>query len=193
MFSWIDFLTFTGTTSVTPGPNTILTFSTASRIGLKKTLPLCFGIFTGFFTIMLLSTVFCSILMKYLPMLHTPMVILGAVYLLYLAWHMYKSDTEITAKDEQGGFRKGLIMQFVNVKVYMNCILSLQGYILPVYEGQVLPLLGFLFLVPSISFLTLMLWGGCGSALSRFISRHRKAANTVFALALVYCAIKMFF
>lgn len=193
MFNWIDFLTFTGTTSVTPGPNTILTFSTASRLGLKKTFPLCFGIFTGFFTIMVLSTVFCSLLMKYLPMLELPMRILGAIYLLYLAWHMYKSEGEITAKDEQGGFRKGLLLQFVNVKVYMNCILSLQGYIIPAFEGQPLPLTGFVFLVPSISFLTLMLWGSCGSAMSRFISRHRKAANTVFALALVYCAVKMFF
>ncbi len=190
--SWIPFLTYTVTTSITPGPNTIMTFSTASRVGFRRALPFCFGVWLGFSCIMLLSTLFCSAMQAYLPMLRLPMLIAGALYLLYLAWHTYKSTGDIAAQEDSGNFRKGLLLQFVNVKVYINCLMSLQGYILPAYERQFWPLAGFVLLVPALSFATLMLWAGFGTAMSRFLSRHRKAANTVFALLLVYCAVALF-
>ena len=192
MFSWFRFLTYTVTTSVTPGPNTIMAFSTASRIGFRRSLPFCFSVWLGFFCIMLLSTAFCSVMQAYLPALRLPLLIMGALYLLYLAWLTYKSTDAISPKDEQSGFRKGLLLQFVNVKVYINCMMSLEGYILPHYKGQTLPLAGFVLLVPTLGFLTLLLWAGFGTALSRFLGRHRKAANIVFALLLVYCAVALF-
>ena len=192
MFRWLPFLTYAFAALATPGPNTILSFSTASRVGFRRSLPFCAGVWVGFFCVMLLCTAFCSLLQSYLPMLHLPMLIVGALYLIYLAWHTYKSTDAVSAAGEAGSFRKGLVLQFANIKVYLCCIMALEGYILPAYEGQALPLAGFVALMPSLSFLVLLLWAGFGAALSRFLNRYRKAANTVFALLLVYCAIALF-
>ena len=126
MFRWLPFLTYAFAALATPGPNTILSFSTASRVGFRRSLPFCAGVWVGFFCVMLLCTAFCSLLQSYLPMLHLPMLIVGALYLIYLAWHTYKSTDAVSAAGEAGSFRKGLVLQFANIKVYLCCLMRLR-------------------------------------------------------------------
>ena len=97
MFSWFHFLTYAVVTAVTPGPNNILSMSNASRLGFRGALPFNFGVWVGFSVVMLLCTLFCSLLSALLPKVKLPLLIMGAAYLLWLAWHTFRSSSALSA------------------------------------------------------------------------------------------------
>ncbi|MDD3336396.1 MAG: LysE family transporter [Eubacteriales bacterium] len=193
MFSWIHFLTYAVITAVTPGPNNILSMSNAGRLGFRKAVSFNFGIWVGFSAVMLLCTFFCNALSAFLPKLKLFMLIIGAVYMLWLAWKTYKSSSEITEATSRSGFLSGLLLQFINPKIYVYCILSMEVYILPFYQGQWGALTLFALLLAFIGFVFTLCWALFGSLFKTLFSKYAKITNTVMALLLVYCAVSLFF
>lgn len=192
MFSWASFLTYAVVTAVTPGPNNIMSMSNGNRRGFKGAFPFNLGILAGFSVVMILCTAFCSLLSAWIPKIKMPMLILGACYMLYLAWETFRSSDTIEENHSRDGFLSGLFLQFINPKIYIYCIMSMEAYILPFYNGQILPLLGFALLLAFIGFVFTLLWSGFGSIFKWLFSRHAKPVNTVMALLLVYCAVSLF-
>lgn len=86
------FFSYVIVTTFTPGPNTIMSMSNAAKYGFKKSLPFIFGVFAGFITILALSGIFSLSLYKIVPSIKPIMTTIGAVYILYLAWKIYKSE-----------------------------------------------------------------------------------------------------
>ena len=191
MFDWLTFLTYAVLTTITPGPNTILSMSNGSRKGFLRGLPLNLGMWCGFSIVMLLCAVFCSLLSAWLPVIRIPMLFIGAAYLLWLAWKTLRRSGEITPRDTKGDFLTGFSMQFVNPKIMLYGIMSYEIYILPVYEGNYPVLLLFAFVLSTVGFVNGLLWSACGSLLQRLFSRHGKIVNAVMAALLVYCAVKL--
>lgn len=192
MFSWVSFLTYAVVTAVTPGPNNIMSMSNGGRKGVKGALPFNFGILAGFSAVMILCTAFCSLLSTWIPRIKTPMLVVGACYMLYLAWETFRSSDAIEEDHGRDGFLSGLLLQFVNPKIYIYCIMSMEAYILPFYNGRPLLLLGFALLLAFIGFAFTLLWSAFGSVFKWLFSRHAKLVNTIMALLLVYCAASLF-
>ena len=192
MFPWFSFLTYAMVTAVTPGPNNLMSMSNGSRKGFQGALPFNFGILAGFTVVMVACTAFCSVLSVWIPRLKTPMLVLGALYMLYLAWETFRSTGELECRSARDGFLSGLLLQFINPKIYLYCILSMEAYILPYFQGRPLTLLGFALLLALIGFLFTLAWSAFGSVFQRLFSRHAKLVNTIMALLLVYCAISLF-
>ena len=67
MFNWIQFLTYAVSTTMTPGPNNIMSMSNASRVGLKKSYPFNIGIWCGFSIVMIICALFTSALSALIP------------------------------------------------------------------------------------------------------------------------------
>lgn len=193
MFNWVSFLTYAVVTAVTPGPNNIMSMSNGSRKGFRAALPFNFGIGLGFSIVMLLCTAFCSMLSTFIPKIKFPMLVAGAAYMLYLAWETFRSSDGIEENHSREGFISGLLLQFINPKIYIYCIMSMEAYILPFYNGKMLPLFGFAMLLAFIGFAFTLCWSAFGSVFKWLFSKHTKLVNTVMALLLVYCAISLFF
>lgn len=192
MFSWINFLTYAIITAVTPGPNNIMSMSNATRLGFKKSLPFNMGIWIGFTIVMLACTLFSSLLSSMLPMTKMPMLIIGALYMLYLSWKTFKSSNKIEERNPRSGFESGLVLQFINPKIYIYCIISMEAYILPYYSEQRLLLFGFAILLAFIGFLFTLCWSAFGSIFKQIFSKYAKLTNTIMALLLIYCSISLF-
>ena len=192
MFNWFSFLTYAVVTAVTPGPNNIMSMSNGSRKGFKKALPFNFGIGVGFSIVMLLCTAFCNTLSAMIPRIKMPMLIIGAAYMLYLAWETFRSGGNIEENHSGEGFASGLLLQFINPKIYIYCIVSMESYILPYYHGQIVPLVCFAFLLALIGFAFTLCWSAFGSAFKWLFSKHDKIVNSIMSLLLVYCAISLF-
>ena len=192
MFPWSSFLTYAVVTAVTPGPNNLMSMSNGSRKGFWGGLPFNLGILVGFTVVMAACTAFCSALSVWIPRIKAPMLVLGALYMLYLAWETFRSTGELEGRAAREGFLSGLVLQFVNPKIYVYCILSMEAYILPYFQGRPLILLGFALLLALIGFLFTLAWSAFGSVFQRLFSRHARAVNTVMSLLLVYCALSLF-
>lgn len=191
MFDWFSFLTYAVLTTITPGPNTILSMSNGSRKGFFKGLPLNLGMWCGFSLVMMGCAVFCTLLSAWIPMIKGPMLYVGAAYLLWLAWKTLKRSGDIQDKESKGDFLTGFAMQFVNPKVMLYGIMSYEAYILPAFEGAYLKLLGFSFVLSTIGFVNGLLWSAGGSAFKWLYAKHGKTVNVLMALALCWCALKL--
>lgn len=192
MFNWLAFLTYAFITAATPGPNNIMSMSNGGRLGFRGALPFNFGIWAGFSAVMLLCTAFCTTLTNLIPAVKTPMLIAGAAYMLHLAWGTYRSSGVIEENNSRSGFYAGMLLQFINPKIYIYGIMSMQAYILPFYAGEPLTLALFALLLAFIGFAFTLCWSAFGSAFRLIFSRHTKTVNTIMALLLVYCAVSLF-
>lgn len=193
MFAAVDFLVYCFVTAYTPGANNLLSMSNAARLGLRRSIWFNLGITAGFFVVVVLCTVCTATLYALLPAVQPVMHGLGAAYMFYLAWKVWRSQDHLAAGETGGdtGFAAGMLLQFMNPKIYIYAITAMSLYILPVFQGA-----------GSIAFFVLLLtvigasgsyvWALMGAALCRVFARHAKAAGLAMSLLLVYCGLSLF-
>ena len=190
--NWLQFLSYAVVTAATPGPNNIMSMSNAGRLGFQRSFPFNLGIWAGFSLVMLLCTAFCGALSSLIPRIKTPMLFIGAAYMLWLAWKTFRSASAIEEDHRGGGFASGMLLQFVNPKIYIYGVVSLEAYILPYFQGRWAALALFALLLAFIGFVFTLLWALFGSVFKLLFSRYARVTNTVMALLLVYCAVSLF-
>jgi len=151
------------------------------------------GILAGFSLASILCAAFCSFLSAAIPTIQLPMKIIGAMYMIYLAYRIFYAPKSIREKDVAGyGFVTGMTLQFINPKLYVYCIVSMQAYILPHFSGHWISVLGFALLLAFIGFTCTMTWAAFGSSFKILFVKYAKAINAVMALLLLYCALSLF-
>lgn len=193
MFHLYDFLIYCFITAYTPGANNLLSMSNAIRLGFRRSVRFNLGILVGFAVVMSVCTAFSATLYSYLPKIKIAMQILGAAYMLYLAWKVLKSSSELNADvGKEASFLSGMLLQFANPKIYIYAISAMSLYILPVYHS-VSALIAFTIILSLIGASGSFIWALFGSAFCKFFSKHTKLVNTIMALMLVYCAASLFF
>jgi threonine/homoserine/homoserine lactone efflux protein len=189
----LAFLAYILVTAYTPGPNNILSMSNGSMYGFKKSFPFNVGILCGFFIVMTLCTLFSAVLYTVIPKIKMAMLILGAIYMLYLAWKIFKSSMhDPQAQKNRSNFLSGMMLQFVNPKIMVYGITSMSVYILPYYKDPKHVLLFGLFL-SLVGFSATLCWSAFGTVFSRLLKNHAKVLNPIMAALLVYCAVSLFF
>ena len=192
MFPWTTFLPFAFVVAITPGPNNIMSMNNAAQKGFRRALPFNFGILAGFFFVMILCTVFSSLLFTLIPRIQLPMKILGAAYMLYLALKIILSSKKRKAvKDSGGSFIAGAVLQLVNPKIIIFGITAISSFILPWYTSIPI-LLFFAFLIAFIGFSATLCWAAFGSIFSKVFNEHGRILNIIMALLLIYCAVSLF-
>lgn len=192
MFPITDFFIYCFITAYTPGANNLLSMSNAARLGFKKSFKFNLGITAGFFIVMSVCTLFSSVLYSALPKIKFFMQILGAAYMLYLAWKIWKSHSDLEIENEKtASFFACMVLQFMNPKIYIYAITTMSLYILPVYHSAI-SLIGFTFVLTVIGASGSFVWALFGSIFCKFFARHTKAVNLIMAVLLVYCAISLF-
>lgn len=176
--------------SFTPGPNNIMALVFANTYGFKKTVRFCLGVGTGFFILLLVSSFFNVLLQNFIPKIEIFMSIIGAAYLLYLAFIILKSSGSID--DESGGkynrFTAGVLLQFINPKAILYAVTAIGTFVLPYYSNYITIFL-FSVLLAAIGFLSTFSWSLFGSVFKNLLEAYQKPFNIIMALLLVYSAI----
>lgn len=192
MFHLYDFLIYCFITAYTPGANNLLSMSNAIRLGFRRSVRFNLGILAGFAVIMSVCTAFSATLYSFLPKVKVVMQILGAAYMLYLAWKVWKSSSELSADGgREACFLSGMVLQFANPKIYIYAVTAMSLYILPVYHSAA-ALIGFTVILTIIGASGSFVWALFGAAFCKFFSRHTRMVNTIMALLLIYCAVALF-
>lgn len=192
MFHLYDFLIYCFITAYTPGANNLLSMSNAIRLGFRRSIRFNFGILAGFAVVMSVCTAFSATLYSFLPKIKMVMQILGAAYMLYLAWKVWRSSADLNIDGgKETGFFAGMILQFANPKIYIYAITAMSLYILPIYHS-IGSMIVFTIVLTLIGASGSFVWALFGAAFCRVLSKHTKAVNLVMALLLVYCAVALF-
>lgn len=188
----VPFLSFVIITTFTPGPNNISSASMGILYGFKISLPYLLGITVGQFLVLLFSGLISARLLIF-PNVGSILQIVGALYILWLAYHTLKASC-VPNEEQQAklGFSKGILFQFLNPKVIFYGI-TLYTTFLGGFATNPLSLFVSASILMGVSFCALSSWTLFGSTIRTYLNRPRlkQALNTVFALLLVYTAVEI--
>lgn len=161
---------FAFVTSVTPGPNNLMLLASGVNFGFRRTLPHMFGIGSGFFVLLMAVGFGLGALLEQFPRLYTALKIVGAIYLLYLAWKIAfsRSMGEANSSGRPLSFLQAASFQWVNPKAWVMALGAMAAYTNPESHLASVLIVGLVFAlvnVPSVS-----VWAGFGTALRTFLS-----------------------
>ncbi|MCY8235192.1 LysE family transporter [Priestia endophytica] len=186
------FLSYIIITSITPGPSNLLMMNEARKFGFKRSLPFNIGILSGFIVLGILTSLLTTSLYKWMPMIEPYFKVVGAVYLLYLAWKIaFSKGGKDEGIDNQSSFFSGLFFQILNVKSILYFLTAMSTFVLP-YSRSNITILFFMSLTIVIGCVALLLWAVFGSAFKKIFSKYNKTINIVMCLLLIYSAITIF-
>lgn len=186
-----SFLLYCFVGGITPGPANFCSLGAALRYGRGPALKQWRGLFCGFFLdsmgAVALTWLLGAALSEYVAMLSW----VGAAYLLWMAWHMFRSGGADPDHDPAApSFHTGLLVNLTNVKVIIFCIAALSGYVLP-YSRSPWALLAVGLFLPFTGPLCNLVWLFAGASLQKLFADHRKTVDIVMALSLVLCAVSL--
>lgn len=185
--TFVALVLFAFTTSITPGPNNMMLFTSGVNFGFRRTIPHMLGIGAGFLSLLLGVGLGLGALLHTVPLLYTVLKFAGGAYLLWIAWKIGSSRSLSEGKTSAApmSFLSAAAFQWINPKAWVMAVTAMATYTNPdVYFISVL-IVGFAFAlvnVPSVS-----TWAGFGSALRDWLSdpKRLKWFNITMALLLV--------
>jgi threonine/homoserine/homoserine lactone efflux protein len=114
---------------ITPGPNNLMVTAAAANHGIPATVPHMVGIALGFPAMLLALGVLADAAFSLLPAIRAPLKIVGALFMLYLAWQI------ATASRRAGGgvgrpltLIEAALFQWLNPKAWVVALGALTTY-----------------------------------------------------------------
>jgi threonine/homoserine/homoserine lactone efflux protein len=168
-----------------------MSMNNTKNVGFKKGIVFNFGIFAGFFVVMILCLIFSTILYTLVAKVEIFMKISGAAYMGYLIVKTLSPSKTHEIKNSNGSFLIGALLQLINPKIVIYGITAMSSYIL-IYYKEVPILVFFAFLLAFVGFTGTLCWALFGSLFSMLFSKHGKILNVIMAVLLLYCAVSLF-
>jgi threonine/homoserine/homoserine lactone efflux protein len=184
----LGFALFALVTSITPGPNNTMLLASGVNFGFNRTIPHMLGITCGFFILVLAVGFGLGAVFQSYPVLYNVLRVVGATYLLYLAWKIAHSGPVSDSTDGQAkpiSYLGAAAFQWVNPKAWIMAIGAISTYTpLQGYFTNVIVIAGVFALInlPSVG-----VWVVCGSLLRNVLRDRRwlRLFNWGMALLLV--------
>ena len=189
--------------AISPGPDNIFVLIQSMGNGKKYGLAVVAGLMTGCLVHTTLLAFGVSVVIKDNPTIYTTIKLFGAIYLLYLAFSVYRTGNAIllegkttNKKSMAGLFRQGFIMNVLNPKVTIFFLAFFPGFLFSDSLSTIVQfyILGLLFiLVSSLVFGSIALLSG---EISSFLTANQRTGFVLKWLQIVVfigIAIYLFF
>lgn len=124
-------LLFATAMAFTPGPNTTLAAALAANRGLGPAMRFVCAVPVGWGLLLVGAALGLGALLAAAPLLRGALQAVGLLYMLWLAWKLARSGALGQADPARFdvGFGQGVLLQFVNVKAWMNALLICAGWV----------------------------------------------------------------
>lgn len=178
--------------SVTPGPNNLLITASGVNFGLRRTLPMCFGVSIGCAIQCLIALSTFHLLFSWIEELRFPLALVGCSYLLWLSWALYRSsntESKTQLQQQPMGFWQMALFQWVNPKAWLMAIN------IAILFSSTNASWGHYFSIALINSLTnfpcIFIWAALGSKLKRFLQDPKRLQifNGCMALLMTFTAL----
>lgn len=189
----LPLILFGVTMTGTPGPNNVMLTACGAMHGYRRSLPAIMGILAGGILLFTLLALGLGSLFERYAALQTGLRIVGAVYLLYLAWKIGTAPPPAidAARRDQAApwsFWEALVFQFANPKVWVMGI-TLMASFLPSDGWLLFNAIGLALVMEAIAFPCISFWAGFGTLMARWMrtDRHWRIFNAVMGLLTASC------
>jgi len=181
--------------SITPGPNNLMLMNSGLNFGIKRSLPHYFGICLGFSAMALIIALgFGAIFLEY-AWIKQILKILGAGYMLYLAWQIAFAALKVNANAvaKPLSFLQAVLFQWVNPKAWLMSIGAISIFSITANYLNNAIAISTLFLL--IGLPCIGAWLLFGASLQKFLKqeKHRRWFNITMAICLAASVAMIFF
>lgn len=183
-------LIYMAVSSVTPGPNNLMSMYLGIHHGLRGSMKFL----TGSALTLLLKALICGglnvLLAKWLPAASVYLKWLGAAYMLYLAFCIAKSGFQKDAGQEKQGentFMAGVLLQCLNMKSWLSALSMFSVYVMPFTTGFS-AVAGVSLAFCLLILLSSVIWCLFGQSIRRLYEKWRLPISLLMAASLVFCA-----
>jgi len=188
----IPFLTASAILTISPGPDIIYVMVQGMANGKKHGFVTALGLATGIVIHTSLVAFGVSAIIKNSDTLFFIIKLFGAIYLLYLAWQVFKSDPEIAYSAEGikekslfSLFKQGFIMNVLNPKVTIFFLAFFPGFL---WEPDGNTVIQFYILGAFFMLLTILIFGSVAllaGKISNYLKKHKHSGIVLKWLQIV--------
>jgi threonine/homoserine/homoserine lactone efflux protein len=191
---FLAMVSFAFVMAFTPGPNNVMLTASAANFGFVRSIPHMLGVSLGFVILLAAAGAGLGTLLTSIPSTQTVLKIVGAAYMLWLAWKVANAGPTDDGSDTDARpltFLQAAAFQWVNPK---GVVIALGAIALYVSPGRpVADLLIMLVVFGLMTLLSTAAWSLFGVAVSRLLRDRRRARifNVCMALLLVASIVPM--
>jgi len=164
----------------TPGPNTTLSTAMAANHGLRHAMRFVLAVPFGWCLLLVACAAGLGTLVTTVPALAAAIRVVGAAYMLWLAWRLARRvapGVAGAAGAAQGsldvGFARGVALQFVNAKAWLNALTIAATWV--AVEGQVAARLAWVLpIAAAYGFASNFTYALVGAALRRWLAQGER-------------------
>ena len=188
-----DFLLLLGISlslGFTPGPNNAVASYSAFNFGFKKTIPLIMGVGLGYTTLVILINFVLISIFKTYPIIQEIIIILGTVFLVYLAYKIATSNTSNNEKKTNPvTFYDTFVFQFINPKGVMAATTLISKFV--DQDNYISTSLMVIIVCSLTAFSSITAWTLLGKFLRKFATNNSfiKRFNYVMSVLILVCII----
>ena len=177
----------------TPGPNNAVASYSAFNFGVRKTLPIIFGVGFGY-TVLVILLIFAliSVFQKY-PYLQEIIRVLGSLFLIYLAYKIsFSKSKSKSTTDNPVKFYETFFFQFINPKGVMAAITLISKFV--TQENYINSSITVIIVCSVTAFLSITSWTLLGKFLRKFATNNEfiKRFNYAMSILLVACVVSFY-
>ncbi|WP_340279342.1 LysE family translocator [Pantoea agglomerans] len=183
-----SFFSYVTVMCITPGPNNLLLATSGVNFGMRRTLPMVFGILVGCALQTVIAGVALEVLLHWMAAIRLPLTLAGCAYLLWLSWKIFRASApEVRSKPQPMTLLGGACFQAINPKAWLMA--TNVALLYSASSGVLTVMIGFMLLnLPCI-----LIWAALGDRLRSHlqIAWKRQLFNSLMALSLVATTIWM--
>ena len=171
-----------------PGPANLYSLACCLKFGRRKALMMWRGLLTGFSIGAVIMVVLTHLLGEVMGDYVIYLKYLGAAYIIWLAWKMWRFSGQNNTEAQECTFTSGMIVQLTNAKMLLFELTVFSVYVLP-YSDRIADL----FVVAALLLIAgpgaNLVWLYAGAYLRRFFTKYQKQVDIAMAILLALCAI----
>ncbi|WP_307744835.1 LysE family transporter [uncultured Pantoea sp.] len=183
-----SFFSYVTVMSITPGPNNLLLATSGVNFGMRRTLPMMFGILLGCAVQTVIAGMALEVLLHWMSAIRLPLTLAGCTYLLWLSWKIFRAAApETRTRPQPITLLGGACFQAINPKAWLMA--SNVALLYSASSGVVTVMICFMLLnLPCI-----LIWAALGDRLRSHlqIAWKRQLFNSLMALSLVATTVWM--
>lgn len=172
----------------TPGPANLYALSCSLKYGRRSALRMWYGELCGF----LIAVTFVSIATHLIGTVMGEYVewlkYVGAIYILWLAYNIYKSKGVAENEATTCSFTSGMIVQLTNAKMLLFDLTIFSMFVLP-YSNSLIDLLVVGYILTLAGPTANLVWLLAGVWLRKWFVSYKKQIDIIMATLLAICAI----
>ena len=175
----IAFILFCSAAAFSPGPNNFMASYSAFNFGIKKTLPIIYGVTFGFPLLIICINFGLSIVFKKYPDLQKIITIAGTIFLVYMAYKIATTkNTQNKETKNPATFINIVLFQFINPKAVICAAFITSTFISK--ENFVKDSIIIILLAIIISFLSIVTWSLLGKYMTIGESEKKLSSLPIF-------------